>query len=190
MLRILVIAAAWIGAAAIILVWFRSAARERARGPIAPPPGSRFTLGGRGFRRPLYTSNAQDDYLIRSLRAAGIAEPNLLPGETPDIYVERLFAELHDKGAHYALLAAVLIRDGDERWNEAGAAEVAEFLSQLEEPEDKERYYALLGEVLRPFCMSGLGSWLSSRTSGSRTTSPPNSGSATSPAPTTATGQG
>ena len=40
-------------------------------------------------------------------------------------------------------------------------------LPALEEPADKERYYALLREILLPFCMSRVGSVLRSVTSGS-----------------------
>lgn len=187
----LIIAALWLGAALVILLWFRENRRRRLQAlDPAPAPGSTFTLGGRRFRRPLYLSNAQDSYAVKAMRHAGVAQPQLQPGEDPEAYVERVFAELHDKEIHYALVAALLIPADAEKWDRKRAPEVERFLEDLTEPEDKRIYLALLGTVLRPFCTSGLVSWRSSATSGSATTTSPSRPHATCPAPTTATGRG
>lgn len=179
----------WLAAAGLVVLWFRGARRGSDALDPAPRPGSTFMLGGRRFRRPLHTSIAQDDHLVGMLRAAGMDEPNPLPGEAPDAYAERIFGELHARRALYGLLASILVPADAEKWSPEVAAGTAAFLPTLEEPADKERYYALLGEILLPFCTSGASSLLRSATSGSPSPGPSPGAGASSPASATASGR-
>lgn len=156
-----------IGGLVIFAVLGAGRFRRNRSAPLPPPaPGESFALGGRRFRRLATGSIAQHEYVHDVLLAAGIAEPELLPGEGPQDYVERIFTAMHGAKMDRPLVAAAIVPVEAPRWNPEVAAEVAQFLGTLEEERDQRIYYALLGDLLRPFCVRGLPSWLRSRTSG------------------------
>lgn len=171
--------------------WIRRAEQRGSSLLATPEPGERFTLGGRTFHRAPTTTVRQDEYFVELLRGAGMMQPELLAGETPTAYVERIYCELHQRHLLAPMLSCVLLPEGAPAWNEEverAAPEVACFLGDLDDPRDKRLYNALLGDLLRPFCMTGLPSWSRSRASGRPSPTNPSASPASSPAPAPVTG--
>lgn len=170
---------------------FAFIARSRRIRAFAPAPGATdtFTLGGRNFRRASRTTIAQDDYFLEILRVAGVEQPELLPGEHPQHYTERIFCDLHGKKVLAPMLSCVLTPDDAPAWDEQTAPEVARFLVALDDPEDKATYNQLLADLLCPFCTTGLPSWLRSSASGAPTPMGSIPGPASSPGLALATGR-
>jgi len=164
----------------------------------APRPGQHFTLGGRSFQRIERASLMLDEYVHEVLLDAGIADPELLPGEQPDEYLDRIYAALHRAKADRPLVAAILWLDAepapaDEKDLRRVCEETSRFLGTLDGDRDKATFLALVEEILRPFSLRGLPSWLRSLNS---TSAPPGSSAASpsrtssSPAAAGATGRG
>jgi hypothetical protein len=168
------------------LVWARTGSPKE---PQPQPADGEVVLAGRAFRRAPTTTIAQDDYFMELLRVAGVEQPELLPGEHPQHYTERIFCDLHAKKLLAPMLSCVLTPADAPAWDEKSAPEVARFLVTLDDPQDKRVYNELLGDLLGPFCATGLPSWLRSSASGVPTPTDPLPSLAPSPALASATGE-
>jgi hypothetical protein len=157
------------------LVWARTGSPKE---PQPQPADGEVVLAGRAFRRAPTTTIAQDDYFVE-----------LLPGEHPQHYTERIFCDLHAKKLLAPMLSCVLTPADAPAWDEKSAPEVARFLVTLDDPQDKRVYNELLGDLLGPFCATGLPSWLRSSASGVPTPTDPRPSPAPSPALASATGE-
>jgi hypothetical protein len=161
--------------------------RRRARAAAAAAAGP-IMLGGRGFIRTTTLSVSRDEAFMELVITAGIHEPDPLPGEELKAYSERILCDLVQAKVVRPMLACLIVPLDTPVWTPAIADETVQFLGTLDDDADKERYYALVAEMLLPFYRSGLASWARSRGSGGRTPASGSAPSASSPAPAPATG--
>jgi hypothetical protein len=170
-------------AAIVVALVLISAHRRRGRAPAGP-----IMLGGRSFTRVPVLSVARDEAFMDLVAVAGIQQPEILPGEELKAYSERIFLELQRARVIRPMVACLIVPTGVPAWTPAVADETTQFLGTLDGEDDKQRYYALVAELLLPFYRSGLASWARSRASGSSSPDNGNASPASSPAPAPATG--
>lgn len=129
-------------------------------------PG-KFTLGGRTYVPVVRSTLEHDLHVMGTLRAAGIDELPLAPGETAEEYAVRMVGMLLAGGRGLDLIAAMIRPEEgrDEDWTLAGAAAVRAHLAGLTDEADKQQAQGLLVSVLVPFLESGLVSLKRSVTS-------------------------
>ena len=172
-----------------------------------------FILGGRRFVRVPVLTVARDEYFTRLIFAAGVKDPEKQPGEELADYGARIFKALLETGTLRPMIGCLIApveavrpprrglaallerwqilapRPLATGWNPEIAIATADFLGELTEPRDKERFHLLVSELLVPFYRSGLSSWARSLSSGSAGPANPSPASASSSAPAPATGK-
>lgn len=151
----------------------------------------KIVLAGRAFVPVGVSTFRHDLEFLRLLRVAGLEDPSMRTGETPEAFAWRVMHALVDTHTLLPMLACLIVPEhlvrepargwrgfveqlvGVERekrasgWTPEVQAETAAFLGELDEPADKERVYALVMELVFPFLQAGLASWTASpRSSG------------------------
>jgi hypothetical protein len=169
---------------ALLLVSQRGRRRARAAAAAAGP----IMLGGRGFVRAATLSVARDEAFMELAITAGVSDPDPLPGEELKAYSERILCDLVQAKVIRPMLACLIVPLDTPIWTPAIADETVQFLGTLDDDADKERYYALVAELLLPFYRSGLASWARSRACGSQGPASGSARPASSPASAPATG--
>ena len=168
----------------------------------------KIVLAGREFLPVGVGTLEHDIEFLRLLGEAGLSDPTMREGETPEEYGWRLMQSVVASGALPPLLAclvvpAELVREpargvwgfvldlfGANRahrssgWTPEVQARTTEFLKGLETPEDKGLAYQLTMELLFPFLKAGLGLFAGSPRSSATETKAP--ASSESPGPSAA----
>ena len=172
---------------------------------MQPLTNQKIVLAGREFLPVGRSTVAQDVEFTRLLRAAGLEDPTMRAGETPEAYGWRILQALIEAGSMLPLLACLLVpaelaperahgwkafvedlvgvdrRRHARGWTLEVQAETVEFLAALDEPADKSRVYELVAELLFPFLKAGLGSWAASLRSSGTGESPVGGGESSVP---------
>jgi hypothetical protein len=174
-------------AAIVVALLLISQRRRRSRAAAAAAAGP-IMLGGRGFVRTTTLSVSRDETFMELVITAGVSDPDPLPGEELKDYSERILCDLVQAKVVRPMLACLIVPLDTPIWTPAIADETVQFLGALDDDADKERYYALVAELLLPFYRSGLASWARSRACGSQGPANGSARPASSPASAPATG--
>jgi hypothetical protein len=140
-----------------------------------------ITLAGRRFRRRALTANAQIEFL-RLTTAAGIEDPDPLPGEQIADYERRLMKVLLEKKLLFPMVACLIVPVEAPKWSLVTASDTAAFIGDLDEPTDQTALWTLVAAALLPFFTSVLSSWSHSLISGTAIQMPRSPSAASSPA--------
>ncbi len=171
-------------------------------------------LAGRAFV-PVGESTVRHDIeLLRLMNVAGLKDPSMHEGETPEAYGWRVLQALCEAEALLPMLACLIVpadavrapsrglkgfievlvganREGrSSGWTPRVQAETVEFLGGLDEPDDKSRVYGLVMELLFPFLKAGLGSFVASQRSSASEAATPASPNPSGPNAAATTGPG
>ena len=137
--------------------------KNGAEQPSAPIKDEVLELGGRRFVLSARASFRQDarvmDLADRSGFAGFLMDVAAKPGIAADRDIARqLIVKGYREGTLFDLAAAVLREENQEKWTEAHAAEVAEFLAELTDPADKQKLSDhILGMLLGFFAAARQG---------------------------------
>lgn len=149
---------------------------------MAPIPQKVF-LAGRAFV-PVGVSTVEHDIeFVRLLKSAGIDRPSAEPSETNEAFGWRIMQSIIEAGALLPLLGCLIIpstaapeKPGILRawaehlgilrpaaratgWTPEVQRDTVEWLKALDEPDDKDKVYRLVVELLFPFVRDALASW-------------------------------
>lgn len=129
----------------------------------------RIQLGGRWFV-PIVESTLEHDLHFTALkRRAGLETVLVLAGDDPESFARKLSARLFGSGRDVVLeMAGALIVPEDlagEPWTLERGRETAAFLGQLTDPDDKQRFQAVMLGVVADFFADGLSYLESTRSS-------------------------
>jgi len=124
-----------------------------------------FKIDGVLYRMVERSTLAQDFYVMRHLRAAGLANCTPHDGESAQDFALRLIAQVVERGAPIELLAGMLLPEGvpDEKWTPETAASTAAQLSIITNPADKAEIQKVLVAIITDFFREGLRSSQHSR---------------------------
>lgn len=117
-------------------------------------------LAGRRFRVITGSTVEHDHWYMRHVRAAGLDSVAMLEGETAEAFAYRVMGAVIDSGRVSVLLAGLLVPADAPggQWSPAIAAATAEFISQLTDPESKNRVHGLTAGLVADFFAAGLTS--------------------------------
>lgn len=124
-----------------------------------------FKIDGALYRMVERSTLAQDFYVMRHLRAAGLANCTPNEGESAQDFALRLISMVVERGAPIELLAGLLLPEGvpDEKWTPETAASTAALLSIVTDPADKAEIQKVLVAIITDFFREGLRSSQHSR---------------------------
>lgn len=125
---------------------------------------TKITLGSRVFWVQEEGTIEHDLWTMKIIRDKGLDKLTLDAAESSEAFVQRVLSMILETGALFTILAAGLVPDG-QPWTPEGAEEVAGFLKDLREPEDKKLMQHLVVSVLIGFFAAGLPLWTNSRKS-------------------------
>ena len=119
-----------------------------------------LTFGGRSFIALDNPTIERDFWLMREVRAAGLAELVIADGEAAEAFAQRTLDAVIASGKAFLLLGAFLVPEGTspQGWTPALAAETAGFLAKLNDPEDKRQVQVQVLSLLTGFLARGLSS--------------------------------
>lgn len=156
----------------------------------------RIVLAGRVFVPVGESTVAHDIEVMRLLKVAGLDDPRLRTGESPEAFGWRVLQALIETKALLPLVACLIVPESAaprrrgflrawledlgivreaaraEGWTNALQAETAAFLGALDEPADKQLVYQVVAELLFPFLKTGLASWAASPSSSGTSAGP------------------
>ncbi len=117
-----------------------------------------FKIDGHLYRLIERTTIANDFYIMKQLRSAGIADCIPQEGESANDYGMRLLYSVVENGAPLTLLGGLLLPEGipDEKWSAEQAETTAALLGRATEPNDKAEIQRILIAVLTDFFREGL----------------------------------
>ena len=101
---------------------------------------------------------ANDFYIMKQLRATGIADCTPREGESANDYALRLLYSVVENGAPFELLGGLLLPEGipDEKWSPDQAEITAAMLGRLTDEESKAEVQRVLIALLTDFFREGL----------------------------------
>lgn len=139
-----------------------------------------YKIDGALYRMVERSTLAQDFYVMRHLRAAGLANCTPNEGESAQDFALRLMSTVVERGAPIELLAGLLLPEGvpDEKWSPETAASTAALLSIVTDPADKAEIQKVLVAIITDFFREGLRSSQHSRIVLRGTRTQPGSGTA------------
>jgi hypothetical protein len=115
-----------------------------------------FKIDGQVYRMIECTTLANDFYVMKQIRATGIADCTPKQGESAEDYAVRLLYVIVENGAPFELLGALLLPEGIEKWSIPQAETTAAVLQTVTNPEDKAEVQRILIAVLTDFFREGL----------------------------------
>ena len=133
------------------------------------------TLGGRPFAAIGESTMEHDVVYCGALARAGLQPvPGIEEGEDPQDYCDRITGLVMGSGELFNLLGAMLIpaETTSEKWTPTIAAETAEHLKGLTDPEEKLKVRAQIASLIFDFFRVGIASSLTSLTSSKTTATP------------------
>lgn len=115
-----------------------------------------LAVGGREFMAVGSTTLRHDLATQRELHRAGLEGMQMTDDEGPQQFALRLVRAACVNGDLPALLGCLLMPRGSVRWSPQIAADTAEFLGELEDPDDKKQVQAAISSVLFSFMAAGM----------------------------------
>lgn len=119
-------------------------------------------LGGVTYVHVGVSTLEHDIWFMAQLRKVGLTDPQIIEGEEPHDYAQRLLNQLLASGEAHLTVAGLIVPVG-VRWSPAIAVQTAAHLGSLEDPEEKQRFWDFLLDLLGEFFQNGLGPWMTSR---------------------------
>lgn len=115
-------------------------------------------IDGAPYRMIERTTIANDFYVMKHLRAAGVADCTPKQGETAEEFAVRLLYAVIESGVPFELLAGLLLPDEipDSKWTQEQAAQTAALIRMATAPEDKASIQRVIIEMLTGFFQEGL----------------------------------
>ena len=119
-------------------------------------PGT-YTIDGRVYREIDRSTIANDFYVMRQMRAAGL-DAMKQTGETVDGFADRILSAVIENGVPFALLGGLLLPEGvaDEQWTSNHAEATAARLAGATSREDKALIQKLIIQAITGFFAAGL----------------------------------
>lgn len=121
-----------------------------------------FPLGGTEYEHVTVSTLEHDIWFTARLRKVGFADPQIHEGESPEDFGQRLLAQLLASGESHMIVGGLITPVG-VAWTPKVAQETAAALGQIVDPDEKEKFWSFLLELLGDFFQNGLGAWMSSQ---------------------------
>ena len=117
-----------------------------------------YNLGNKAFKALKQSTIEHDFWLMDTIRAAGLEQVTLRPGEEAETFATRLLHDVIASGRVFDLLGGVLVPadSNDLDWTPEAALQTAAFMRKLSEPTDKILLQSLVVELLIGFFQDGL----------------------------------
>ncbi len=117
-----------------------------------------FKIDGQLYRMVERTTLANDFYVMKQIRASGLADCAPGEGESAEDFAVRLLYGVVASGAPFELLGGLLLPEGvsDDRWTPEQAETTAAMLGKVSNPEDKAVVQKILVSTITDFFREGL----------------------------------
>jgi len=128
---------------------------------------AKVEIGGRSFEPVTETTALHDFWVMKQVRATGLALAAQRPDESYEDFAVRLCGEIAESGKAFLLIGALLVPEGREplEWTPEMAEETARFLEGMTSLKDKNQIFTLTAQLMLGFFGSGLLSFETSKPS-------------------------
>lgn len=117
-----------------------------------------LTLGGRKVRQILKSTVRHDLHMMEAIRKSGLNGIVKHVDESPQAFAKRLLDTLISTGSFVPVLASCFIdaEKEDLSWTPESSEQLAQFFSELSEPEDKQVVFGYAVQLVMDFFKSGV----------------------------------